>query len=258
MFIRLQSLVLNSIRSDRLQFLFDGLILLPRLFSLSINVIDQMDTEDLIFGLIFKLPVLKSVNCNIQIKRPYSRNSYLSLSNQRTNQHQNNTIKYLVTNYHWYLDQLGPCSYLPKLRRLSCRIGCILANIDRDMPIIPSDLTQICVTEMCHLSFDQLELFIAKVCPRLQVLRLKVCLDEDYLDADRWECLIVQHIPLLRIFDFEHLCLIPSDDYQYRRYHSIIERFSSPFWHEHRWYFAHQHMGSRPRHGRFYSVQVDR
>ncbi|CAF3826351.1 unnamed protein product [Rotaria sp. Silwood1] len=124
------------------------------------------------------------------------------------------------------------------------------------MPMIPSDLTHICLTEACYLPFDQFELFISKLCPRVEMLRINILDDKNYLDAERWQCLIVQHMGHLRTFDFQHRCVIASDDYQYNTYHAIIDRFSSPFWLEHQWYFAHQHSGcSKHRYGRFYSIQ---
>ncbi|CAF4576793.1 unnamed protein product, partial [Rotaria sp. Silwood2] len=122
---------------------------------------------------------------------------------------------------------------MPKLRRLSCCFGRKVANIPKDMPMIPSDLIHICLTEACYLPFDQFELFISKLCPRVEMLRINILDDKNYLDAERWQCLIVQHMGHLRTFDFQHRCVIASDDYQYNTYHAIIDRFSSPFWLEH-------------------------
>jgi hypothetical protein len=255
-FIRLESLTLDSIQSDDLDSLLLTLTFLPRLFSLSIMTVDCLKDENLTFGLIFNLPVLKYVKCWFPTRVRFDGSRFYGFPRRAIGQQQNETIRHLITNQDCYLDQLGVLSCIPKLHRLSCKRGCKDVNIRAEVLMIPTDLTHISINEGCRLLFDQFELFISKLCPQLQMLRIQKDDDNDYLDADRWQHLILQHMPKLRIFDIDCQCVVASDDQKYRAYHAVIDRFSSPFWLERQWYFAHQHSGIFPyRYAKFYSIQ---
>jgi len=61
--------------------------------------------------------------------------------------------------------------------------------------------------------------------------------NEAYLDADRWERLISQHIPHLDNFYFEY-CKVIEDNFQVTQNDVQINRFTSSFWLVRRWIFA--------------------
>jgi hypothetical protein len=91
--------------------------------------------------------------------------------------------------------------------------------------------------------------------PQLQVLRISSVLDNDYLDSNRWERLISAHMPRLHTFDFQHFGQTPTED----SYHFLIDGFTSPFWIEHQWFFAHRHYDYNKTHwGFFYSINSNR
>ncbi|CAF5140507.1 unnamed protein product, partial [Rotaria sp. Silwood1] len=60
----------------------------------------------------------------------------------------------------------------------------------------------------------------------LKILRLTTFFDEAYLNAKRWEELILSSMPNLRIFDIYHEGSIRNNDLTY---HDIINQFNSSF-----------------------------
>jgi hypothetical protein len=87
----------------------------------------------------------------------------------------------------------------------------------------------------CEVEFDDFEVFLKKICSKLQVLHLKTSSDIDYLDANRWKQLIKKHMPHLYNFHFDHhMCIADGDDIIPD--HKIINQFISPFWIDHQWF----------------------
>ncbi|CAF2742025.1 unnamed protein product [Rotaria sp. Silwood2] len=76
-----------------------------------------------------------------------------------------------------------------------------------------------------------------KITSQLEVLRITTHQDIAYLDADRWEQLIVQHMPQLRRFDFDHHHKLLYNEYEYNYLSLSINRFNSPFWIKRQWIF---------------------
>lgn len=58
-FVRLESVSLHDMTSDKLIPLLTRLISFPRLFSLSIDLADSLKRKGAVYRLIFRLPVLK-------------------------------------------------------------------------------------------------------------------------------------------------------------------------------------------------------
>ncbi|CAF4349219.1 unnamed protein product [Rotaria sp. Silwood2] len=86
------------------------------------------------------------------------------------------------------------------------------------------------------LMFDELETLIKKSFSYIRVLRFTASWDSSYLDADRWEQLILKHIPHLRILDFKYTEGL-DNQLMYKPYHLNFNRFLSPFWIQRRWFF---------------------
>ncbi|CAF4041480.1 unnamed protein product, partial [Rotaria sp. Silwood1] len=94
-----------------------------------------------------------------------------------------------------------------------------------------------CLPKLQHLSINYLDSH-HEFSHHIQILRLTTSCDEKYLDAKRWEQLILFHMPYLRIFDIHHQCFVTDNKL---KDHDIINQFNSSFWNEKKWFFTHQH-----------------
>jgi hypothetical protein len=87
------------------------------------------------------------------------------------------------------------------------------------------------------IDFRECEQFLLKLCSRLKLFNVNIRnTDENYLDANRWERLISQHMPSLEIFIFRYSDTI-DDDFQMSDYHSLTSCFTSSFWIDQKWIF---------------------
>jgi len=93
-----------------------------------------------------------------------------------------------------------------------------------------------CTIRICYLKFNQFEIFIKKISSQLRKLYFIPLNDITYLDADRWERLIIEFIPYLHTFYFKYSDVIFSQ-LNLQSYHTLIHRFTSLFWIEKGWIF---------------------
>jgi hypothetical protein len=85
------------------------------------------------------------------------------------------------------------------------------------------------------LDFEHFEQFLLNICSSLNYLNISIqSSNKIYLDGDRWERLISEHMPLLTKFFFSYHDSI-YDDFEGDPYHSLINRFKSSFWIERKW-----------------------
>jgi hypothetical protein len=225
-FYRLESVVLYDLKSDKLTTLLLRLISVPYLYSLTITI-NNRQLHDLshVYRLIFSLPVLKYDK--LCIEGPTYLISVKNINSQPS------TIKHLNFGHSCSLNDIANIfSYTPHLCHVVCRhLTQSYQRIEKITISLPY-LTHISI-ESCSLRFDELEMFIKKISSQLQMLRLSVSYREDYVDVDRWERLISQHIPHLRNFYFK--CREKIDDnFQVTENRALINRFTSPFWFERR------------------------
>jgi hypothetical protein len=148
------------------------------------------------YALIFNLPKLRYLkffvneyrHSNVTVSLPMS-------SNQPTN-----TIEYLVIDHPCNSQDLSNIiSYTPHLSRLSVTQA---LNIKENFPIIfpLSNLTNLSI-DLPSMSFDAFEILISKINAKLKILRLYILFDNRvYLDARRWEQLILDYLPGLEKF----------------------------------------------------------
>ncbi|CAF0906703.1 unnamed protein product [Rotaria sordida] len=249
LFIRLESIIFTQINFKKLEPILTSLSLLPRLYSLTINNNIEVCDSSEIYRLIFRLPVLKY--CTIS---PKFYGGSLSLY---TAKNESSPIEYLSVNRHCSLNQLiSLISYTPKLSHLSSLSISETSNVRiNNISIIYPKLTRISL-KLWRMSFDSFKLLCSKLFYHLEVLSICTRADDHYLIADRWQQLIINHIPNLRIFDFQHYWE-PVDDNntEQRTYHLLIDRFTSSFWINRQWFFAHQHFSRRGiRDAVFYST----
>jgi len=74
-------------------------------------------------------------------------------------------------------------------------------NNERQVLIKLPNLTFISIKK-CDLSYDKFEIFIKKISIQLQVFHINTSTTVIYLDADRWERLILKHMSYLHKFHF--------------------------------------------------------
>ncbi|CAF0829626.1 unnamed protein product [Rotaria sordida] len=227
-FYRLESLILHGIKFNEIILFLPNLTNLPRLFSLNIHLDDVLDDSNRIYHLIFRLPMLKYNK--LSVNKIILQDSISSISNEHFS-----SIKQLVINYPCTLYNLyNILSYTSKLHHLTCEpLFSINENISREIPLKLFNLTY-CSISQCYLKFNEFEIFIKQISSQLRILRFKPCSDIFYLDADRWQQLILQYMPYLHTFQFKYHDGI-SDHFEIQSYHSFLNRFISPFWIERQW-----------------------
>jgi hypothetical protein len=98
---------------------------------------------------------------------------------------------------------------------------------------------------------------IIKLFPQLEMLHISTQYNEAHLNANRWEKLILSHLPHLRTFAFQYINYIQNSDNHNNHvvYDNTIHQFSSLFWSERKWFFAyHFYRGQYRDHVIFYST----
>ncbi|CAF2147908.1 unnamed protein product, partial [Rotaria magnacalcarata] len=229
----LQSLIFHTIDIDVLTSVLPKLTCLPRLFSLAIDTwADPKNLGD-IYRLIFNLPKLKFVKFTAM----ESANDDVTISLPIANNEQMSSIEHLITSHPCVVDELSAItSYTPNLRRLkflylsnrNVRIGSI-----KSMAL--SNLTNLSISMYNEISFDKLKIFIEKLNSKLKSFSLTTIVEDvTYLDANRWEELILTKLPQLEKFDFRYSAYF-ADDYDTPSYFGQPNQFISPFWLERRW-----------------------
>lgn len=226
-FHRLEYLVLNQIQYQEIMSILPCLAKLPYLYSLSICLNDTLVDAGAIYRLIFRLPMLKYNKISGKVFVPVSTSAILA--------RRLTSIEQLVIDHTCSLSTLYDIlSHTPKLRRLICDdLSAIYINLRTEIPIKIFDL-KYCSISFCYITFEEFVVLAKKAFSQLRVLRYSSYKDTAYLDADRWERLIINHMPYLHTFQFTY------HNYLYNRsvvnpYHSSINRFTSQFWIERGW-----------------------
>ncbi|CAF2784611.1 unnamed protein product [Rotaria sp. Silwood2] len=229
-FNHLESLVLIGTQTDHVMGLLIKLTFLPRLYSLTIILNDEPPTLVGLYGIVFKLPFLKYYKISSKVDNKFV--PFLLAINKEYS-----CITHLVIDHLCTLNQLIVIlSYTPQLRRLSCeKLSESYPNTTRIVPIKLSYVKQILLFR-CELEFENFEMFITCISSQVQELWITTSNNPAYLNADRWEILISQHIPYLRKFFFLYHEPIHGV-FQLQSHHKLIRRFTSLFWIERRWCF---------------------
>ncbi len=234
-FTRLQSIVLRNMNIDKLFIPLFHLKSLPHLFSLTMSIDAEYDYDlNNIYRLILCLPSLK-----------YNKVSVVSCSeDEHTNifvpvafNERFSTIEYLIINHPCTLNEiLSILHHTPVLCHLTCRnMVESRKKIENVKAIRLCKLTHIHF-DMNEVWFDDFAIFMSNLFASVQVLRIKYHAGSDYLDADSWEQLIKNRMPHLRTFNYEYQEGDVTDD-ENDPFHTKINRFTSPFWIKHQWFF---------------------
>jgi hypothetical protein len=201
---------------------------LPRLFSLNIRLIGGYEDLDHIYELIFNLSSLKYLKFSTVIAE---RIDFLSVA---TRDHVS-PIEHLNIDHECTLDELNVIlSYTPYVRRLICQR---LFDSYSAFSFTLANLISLSIHN-CDFNFNDFEILIRRIGSKLQVLRVNnQSNDLAYLDADRWERLILQNIPDLRILHFQFFGNL-STFHLFTSSPTRLNQFATSFWLERRWIFA--------------------
>ena len=213
--------ILDNAKSDDLIPILFNLALLPRLYSLSITTIEQIESPNFVYCLIIRLPILKYCKLSFGL---WNRHVNLSL-----NSSEYSSIEHLIIDAKCSLIELNELlTYTPQLNRLSCKISTFNSSLS-SISIIPKNLNNIYL-QLEDTSFDEFVWFISSFSQQFQVLRISAERDMEFLNANRWERLITTHMPFLRKFYFQYKANIGVNFETYDRYHNLIKDFNSSFW----------------------------
>ncbi|CAF3171054.1 unnamed protein product [Rotaria sp. Silwood2] len=146
-------------------------------------------------------------------------------------------IEHLIINNEFDIHQLPVLlSYVPQLRRLS--LGNLFQCSNEQIISCSIKLNHLIHVSlnMINITFDQFEILIKHLFFQVQVLYITTTNDKTYLDANRWEKLILSYIPYLRIFYiqweyFPQKNVNTADIF-------MIESFRTQFWLERQWFFT--------------------
>jgi len=226
---RLETLNITNLQSNCLGKFLKSLALLPYLSSLTLILTDCVEDKNKLYRRIFRLPVLEY--CKLSLIKSIESDP-LSIAADESS-----SIEHLVLNNGCELHELiSLLFYVPQLRRLSLQnlYGTLIDQIEFHS-IVLNYLTTLSINKT-NLTFDELELLIRNHFQRIQILHFSRNFDTDFLNADRWEQLIVAHMSQLRIFDLN----IVVSSYDHQKFEKQLNRFHSPFWFERQWFFSHQ------------------
>ncbi|CAF1542383.1 unnamed protein product [Adineta steineri] len=253
-FNRLESLVLNDFNvNDDLSILI-SLRQLPRLFSLKIYFHD-CNKLYIIFQSICRLPVLKYA----KLLRSNRYGTY-SFPPATSDDQRSMTLEYLVLDGSDTLATIySILSYTPQLRHLSVEHIWGYNNIPIEQFIFPCNLTSISIRYWLS-SFNDFASFIAIVGFKLELLRISIFDQTVVLDAYQWQQLILHHMPRLHTFLLYYHGALIKDINGNKHCRTLLDQFSSRFWIERRWFFAHRHCNcishNRPPNLALYSTQI--
>jgi hypothetical protein len=145
------------------------------------------------------------------------------------------TIEYLNISHNCTSQQLfSIIQHTPQLRHLTCK-NLIGSGTGNKQLVTLSNLTYLSIN-CISMKLAEFESIMTNLSSQLQVLNIEYSLDEDYLDADRWEQRIKNHIPHLRKFDCEYHTY-DSSEYLNNSFYMMMNQFTSPFWTEQPWFF---------------------
>jgi hypothetical protein len=183
-----------------------------------------------VYRLIFTLPKLKYIKC---LADDTTRCASLPVATDE----QFSIIEHLIIHHSCPFNELCTLmSYTPQLRHL--HMTYLSEGYSQDEIILPvtfPNLTHLSI-EMVSIPFDELEMFIIDTECNLKILRMNdISDDRNYLDADRWEELIVNYLPELEELYFQYHQAIDPESGCYSSDFQPPDQFNSLFWNERKW-----------------------
>ncbi|CAF3916317.1 unnamed protein product [Rotaria sp. Silwood1] len=193
-FSKIEILRVYDIKSTYIKNTLDCLMDLPELYSLTINVIDNIDDINIFYIKIFGLS--KLAFCQVEYKTIPSQTdtNYLVIDATIFSPLQQFIINAdFPTNS---LDILFSC--FPQIRRLS--IDRLTSSTTKEIkPIIMPHLKHVTL-KLNNIKFNEFEQVMKNFFENIQILSINTNNDQDYIQATKWEQLIINHMPDLSIF----------------------------------------------------------
>ncbi|CAF0921623.1 unnamed protein product [Rotaria sordida] len=235
LFNHLESIRLHGVSPNILSRFLKKCISLPRLFLLRIDTSNSLKDLNNIYKLVFNLPKLKSLEITAHGFNKFNIKTSLSMATAK----QFSPIKSLMIDHSCTFKECSTIiSYTPQLRNLSVSHLLMDDNPKKGihLPMILSNLTYLFICEY-DLDFDQFEMFIRKIDAKLQFLSFNTeSEDINYLDAKRWEKLIMKYLPQLDKFYFQYHIYRDYEN-EYPVYRDQCDQFISSFWIDRQWLF---------------------
>ncbi|CAF1328554.1 unnamed protein product [Rotaria sordida] len=231
-FNHLKSLIIERLEPNIFNSFLTNLAYLSCLSSLTIKMRKRLKNLNGIYQLIFALPTLRYNKLSL-----IDDQSSISLP-MATNNKQLSTIEHLIINHSCKFNELfAILSYTSQLRRLNFRdTDDDDTNIGIMLPITLLNFTHLSL-RIYSTTFDNFEIFIRKIYSKLKFLHVIIRSDNiDYLDANRWQQLILQYLPQLEKFYFDYY-IVFEDDIEPSIYIGESNQFSSSFWIDRQWIF---------------------
>jgi hypothetical protein len=231
-FTHLESLTLDTMDPDILLILLFHLASLPRLFSLIINQQKELQELNDFYLFIFNLPKLKYLKFSVDVY-PISN---VTVSLPMPPSQRSSTIEYLVIDHPCNSQDLSNIiAYTRHLYRLSViHTLDIKENFPIIIPMAILNLTDLSI-HLSSVSFDKLERLISRIDAKLKILRLDIISDDTaYVNAHRWEQLILQYLPRLEKLYFKYFDFI-AEHLETQTYSERRNEFFSSFWLERQW-----------------------
>ncbi|CAF1417613.1 unnamed protein product, partial [Rotaria sordida] len=234
---KIEILRVYDIKSTYIKNILDCLMDLPELYSLTINVIDNIDDVNIFYIKIFGLS--KLTFCQVEYKTiPTKTNrNYLVIDETIFS-----PLQQLIINADFPTNSLDILfSYLPQIRRLS---------IDRLTPSTTKQIKPIIMPYLKHVTlklnnikFNEFEQIMKNFFENIQILSINTNNDQDYIQATKWEQLIINHIPDLNIFSLYYDGIDNTTSiHNHFQLNELIENFNSSFWIERKWFFNYQYV----------------
>ncbi|CAF1326299.1 unnamed protein product [Adineta steineri] len=246
-FLRLKTLSLNNIESKHLEYLLPTLVSLSCLSSLSITSNDIIRNKTPIYSQIVRLPALKY--CSLSLKKSNSGDPLLLTANEYS------PIEHLIIKHDITTNELySLLSHVPQLRRLYVSDICNSwwKDIKTSVFVLPY-LTHISLN-LSSIYFNALAEMMIDIFNQVQVLHIskRFIYNEMYGNANKWEQLILSHMPNLRIFDIQYDNFsynITTDNHNGNQVisNTTSDNFTSSFWIKRQSFFTQQYFQEQNR-----------
>ncbi|CAF1352675.1 unnamed protein product [Rotaria sp. Silwood1] len=236
-FSKIEILRVYDIKSTYIKNILDCLMDLPELYSLTINVIDNIDDINIFYIKIFGLSKLTFCQVEYKTVPTQTDTNYLVIDATIFS-----PLQQLIINADFptnSLDILFSC--FPQIRRLS--IDRLTSSTTKEIkPIIVPHLKHVTL-KLNNIKFNEFEQVMKNFFENIQILSINTNNDQDYIQATKWEQLIINHIPDLSIFSLyydgiDNTTSIPN----HFQLNELIENFNSSFWIERKWFFNYQYV----------------
>jgi hypothetical protein len=212
---RLESLILNEIKLDVVLPFLHRLRSLPRLFSLTLQIDDNLGELETAYQSVFCLPVLKYFKILSK-----SLDKYWHVWSPINGKYIN-SIEHLIIDHACTINKLcNILSYTPRLCYLNCK-SVLTSNPEiRNVSINLPNLRYLSINNH-NVDFDKFETFFKGINSQIHPLRFKTSHSMHYVNANRWEQLISQHMPHLHTFYLQ--CSITfNDEFRFVQEHEIL------------------------------------